>query len=133
MRLAIVWWSALAAFGLCCGCIPGLDPAGMNDPNDAAAQVGNRPPIASAGDDQSVRSGAVVSLDGSASQDEDGDRLVYVWTQIIGDRVELEGVSSSRPRFVAPAVERAQTITFRLTVIDGVASAVDDVDVTIAP
>jgi len=42
---------------------------------------------ANAGSDQTVESGAIVQLDGSASSDPSGDTLTYQWTQTRGPPV----------------------------------------------
>ncbi len=44
--------------------------------------IGNTAPVAIAGDDMSVNSGASISFDGSASYDIDGDSLEYSWSLI---------------------------------------------------
>ncbi|HOA72532.1 MAG TPA: PKD domain-containing protein [Phycisphaerae bacterium] len=88
---------------------------------------GNNPPVANAGANQSVRPGATVTLNGSASTDPDGDTLTFSWTQTAGIAVTLDGATTATPTFVAPAV--ATTLTFELTVSDGQQSDSDSVDV----
>ena len=47
----------------------------------------NQPPTASAGDDQSVAAGAIVTLNAGESTDPDGTIQSYEWSQIIGTSV----------------------------------------------
>jgi chitinase len=72
-------------------------------------------------------------LDGSASMDPDCDPLHYHWEQIAGPPVVLSDAAAAQPTFTAPAVAfGGATVTFRLTVDDGVhTSAPDTVDVTV--
>lgn len=55
-------------------------------------------PSADAGQDQTVRRGAAVSLDGSRSALVDE----YSWTQVSGPPVSLVGAATARPTFVLP-------------------------------
>ena len=50
----------------------------------------NSAPNAVAGSNQSVNGGASVSLDGSGSNDPDGDELSYQWTQTFGPTVQSD-------------------------------------------
>jgi len=78
----------------------------------------NNAPNAVAGASQTVTSGATVALDGSTSNDPDGDALSYQWTQIAGDAVTLSNASTARASFVAPAVTSDRILRFELTVSD---------------
>jgi spore germination protein YaaH len=76
----------------------------------------NRPPMARVGADQRVVQGTLVTLDGSASDDPDGDPLSYDWAQEEGPAVPLMALRSATPRFLAVA---PGTYRFTLTVGDG--------------
>ncbi|MYC06806.1 MAG: hypothetical protein F4X57_06510 [Chloroflexi bacterium] len=90
----------------------------------------NNAPVADAGTDQTVDAGDSVSLDGSGSNDPDGDALTYAWTQTSGPSVTLAGASSASPGFTAPNADA--TLVFSLTVNDGTEdSAADTVAVTV--
>ncbi|GMU84436.1 MAG: hypothetical protein AMXMBFR47_43060, partial [Planctomycetota bacterium] len=89
----------------------------------------NHAPTANAGPDQARLTGASVTLDGSASSDPDGDPLSFSWEQTGGAAVVLSGADSATPSFTAPSA--ADTLTFRLTVDDGLGgSDTDEVVIT---
>ena len=91
----------------------------------------NEPPIANAGADQTVDSGAIVTLSGTAS-DPDGTIADYLWEQTGGTAVALTGADGATAIFTAPALPAQQTLTFRLTVTDDRgAQASDEVRVTV--
>ena len=90
--------------------------ASHSDDVTITVRVPNRRPRADAGRNQSVNTGDRVRLDGSDSEDPDGDRLTYRWTQERGTSVRLSSRSSSRPSFTAPS--SAGSLRFRLTVTD---------------
>jgi hypothetical protein len=92
----------------------------------------NHPPVADAGDDQTVAEGTSVQLSGSHSYDSDSDPLSYRWEQLDGPVVALANATSAGPVFSAPLVGRDNApLTFQLTVSDGVASAIDTVVVMV--
>ncbi len=94
----------------------------------------NRPPVANAGANQTVREGVTVTLDGSNSTDPDGTVASYQWAQTAGPTVTLSGASTAKPTFLAPTVGAAgAALTFKLTVTDNgglAASATTIVNVT---
>jgi len=82
----------------------------------------NRPPIANAGSNQSVATGDVVTLNGSASRDDDGDTLTYNWSLSVpsGSAASLNSTRVSNPAFTA---DIAGTYVATLTVNDGALSS----------
>ena len=96
--------------------------------------AGGQVPAANAGADQSVDSGEMVSLAGSAV-DLSGSGLTYVWTQVSGPAVVLSDATDPLATFTAPAVIGSpEVVTLRLTATDANGqSDSDEVSITIQP
>nr|BAL59200.1 cell surface protein [Candidatus Acetothermum autotrophicum] len=91
-----------------------------------AAPGQNRPPVADAGPDQTVTVGATVQLDGSRSNDPDGDKLSYSWRFVslpTGSRAQLSDPALVNPTFVADV--RGEYL-IELTVDDGKGARTSD-------
>lgn len=86
--------------------------------NIADGTGANSQPNSIAGMSQTVTSGAVVTLDGSQSNDPEGDALTYQWTQIVGNVVTLNNADSAIATFTAPTVSSDTILRFELSVTD---------------
>jgi hypothetical protein len=64
------------------------------------------PPVADAGPYQVVNGGDQVTLDGTKST---GGYLIFSWTQIAGEPVQLISANTAQPTFTAPDVALGQT------------------------
>lgn len=78
----------------------------------------NAAPNAVAGMSRTVAAGSEVTLDGSASNDPDGDTLAYAWQQSLGPAVALAGANTATPQFTAPSASSDSLLSFDLTVTD---------------
>ena len=94
----------------------------------------NVPPVAAAGPDQTVRQWSTVLLDGSASNDANGDPLTYSWSFASCPQNAcpgLTGANTATPSFTA---EQAGTYKLQLSVYDGHSiGTADTVDITATP
>lgn len=82
-----------------------------------ALQQPNQLPVASAGADQTVDEGEIVSLVGTGF-DSDGTITSYQWTQLSGPTVSISNANQAGASFTAPDVVAATNLVFELTVTD---------------
>ncbi len=85
-------------------------------------------PVANAGINKTVSEGVSVQLDGSASYDNDGNALTYLWTVPPG--ITLDDKTLQKPTFIAPEVNVNTIYPFSLIVNDGTSDS-DPSSVTI--
>lgn len=78
----------------------------------------NLAPNAIVASSTTVTENSAVTLDGSQSNDPDGDTLTYLWTQLSGPSVALSTTSAAATSFSAPSVSSDALLQFRLTVSD---------------
>lgn len=114
----------------------GIDVSGADTVTILVTAPTTAIPTANAGPDQTVATGAAVSLDGSASSANDaGQTLTFAWTQTAGPVVTLGGAGTAAPTFNAPTLAAGDadvTLTFSLTVDDGIdGPATDTVTITV--
>jgi hypothetical protein len=94
----------------------------------------NRIPVANAGTAQTVTAGALVTLNGSATDADAGTVFTWAWTQTGGPTVTLSSTTAQKPTFTAPNVAATTVYTFQLVVNDGqVNSAATTTTVTVNP
>jgi hypothetical protein len=99
------------------------DQAGLRSRDTCVVNViwQNQPPIANAGQTQTVRPGARVMLDGTGSSDEDGAIVSYRWKQLSGKPVVLSEPAAVAPSFLAPVLDgdaQEDVLVFQLFVTD---------------
>ena len=106
--------------------------ATQNTVSNTLTGTQNSAPVAGAGPDQVVASGALVTLDGAASKDPDANPLSYSWTAPAS--ITLSNASAQSPTFTAPALtpgDADRVLSFTVTVSDGITATQDTVQITV--
>jgi hypothetical protein len=84
--------------------------------DEVQVTINDLAPVAKVGQDQTVTRLALVTLDGSASSDPEGDLpLSFQWVQTGGPAVRLDNPHSARPVFTAPGYAAELTFSLRVT------------------
>ncbi|MEE3235517.1 MAG: SUMF1/EgtB/PvdO family nonheme iron enzyme [Candidatus Latescibacterota bacterium] len=96
--------------------------------NITVQPAANLPPIADAGEDQQVRIGSLITLNGNLSSDPDGtvENLEFRWSvgRTPSGLISLDDSTSAQPSFVA---NQAGEYSFGLQVSDGESTSLQDV------
>ncbi len=103
---------------------PTFTPEGSATVKLSYEAITNQAPVANAGPNQTVNEGAVVTLNGSASSDQDNNTLTYTWSAPTG--ITLSSTTAAKPTFTAPEVMTDQNYTFSLIVNDGTVNSIAD-------
>ena len=84
------------------------------------SSANNVPPVAYAGDDQTVSENVQVQLDSSGSSDPDGHIETRKWQQIddSGYLVVLDASGAVQPKFLSPRVAAETELIFQVTITD---------------
>lgn len=86
----------------------------------------NTAPLANAGADQKVAPGALVTVDGVASSDADGNALTFKWTLTTKPAGSTAALSSATARNPSFSADIAGSYRARLVVNDGTVNSVSD-------
>ncbi len=90
--------------------------------------------VAYAGPDQTVESGAVVTLDGTGSTVPKTESVTYSWVQVGGPPVALQTADQPVATFTAPVpTDHALTLVFTLTLVYGDLMSSDTVATVVEP
>ena len=95
-------------------------------PSTTTISVTNTPPVAEAGADQLIHLNDVVTLDGSASTDADGDALTYRWTIVSRPAGSLATLSDPTAVMPTLAIDALGYYVIELVVNDGQMDSVMD-------
>ena len=79
----------------------------------------NKAPVANAGFDKTLDENSLCILDGSGSNDPDGNTLTFLWTSPAG--IALSSATTAKPTFTVPEIKQDTVLNFSLIVNDGTA------------
>ncbi|EPX62190.1 PKD domain containing protein [Cystobacter fuscus DSM 2262] len=90
-------------------------------PVTVTVTVNNREhaPVAAVEPVDAVEEGSLVTLKGSATDEDGVTRFAYTWKQVSGPSVSLSDRDTASPSFTAPNVDKETKLIFQLVVSDG--------------
>jgi len=109
----------------------GLANGMVKDPGVLTSEVINQAPTIVVDKDRETDEGSIITLDASATTDEENDTLTYRWVQVTDAEVELSGQNTAILSFTTPQVSNDEFLTFELTVDDGRDSSTSEVKVLV--
>ena len=103
----------------------------IEDPGVLATELQNSAPIIHLENSMVIAADTSVTIDASATTDEEKDVLTYQWIQLSGTSVTLSGENSEILSFTSPSVSADEILSFELTVNDGRDSTSAMIEVTV--
>ena len=103
---------------------------GGSSEDTVSVTVNPIPPVANAGNDQTVLAESMVTLSGANST---GTISSFAWEQVSGPTVMLANANSATTGFTAPSVTEITVLLFKLTTANNGGSSEDTVSVTVNP
>ncbi|MEM1072432.1 MAG: cadherin domain-containing protein, partial [Planctomycetota bacterium] len=112
-----------------------VDPDGLSIERDLTVTVGdvNESPVLSGASAISVVQSEPVTLALDVDDPDAGDAISIRWSQTAGPAVELDGVDTASPSFMAPNLESETELRFVAVVDDGTERVEREFVVTVAP
>lgn len=91
----------------------------QSNPDEVVISTQNSAPVADAGNNQSVKLGSTVILDGSQSSDVDGDNLTYTWKLTHAPKQSLAQLRQANSPHPSLNIDKQGMYSIQLNVYDG--------------
>ncbi len=102
------------------------DGTANSTPDTVTINTLNSPPVANAGPDQNGYVGATITLDGSGSNDVDGNPLTYKWSLVTTPTGSATALQNSTTPQTSLKLDKAGNYVAQLIVNDGLANSAPD-------
>jgi hypothetical protein len=104
----------------------------IEDPGTLALAAANMAPRLDTQATLNVDELTLVDLDASATTDNEGDNLTFIWTQTSGTDVEISNGNSAIAGFTTPDIQSDTQLQFTISVFDGINTVTETVTVNVA-